>query len=253
MGVCVVTGGGGPGIGSACCRALFAAGNTVWVTDVNESSARAVAAELGSETKWLRIDVADPDSIVVGIERVLDQSGNIDGLVNSAGITIRAPAAELAVLEYERMLSVNLRGPWLCARAVIPSMIENGGGSIVNIASFHAREADPSFAAYAASKAGLLALTRGIAADYGLYGIRCNSVSPGWVPTPRSSGEGAGQKNYLNSNQMLPSVIRPDDIGRAVAFLVGEESRAITAVDLTVDGGTSAMLRHSGSSGGHLP
>lgn len=249
MSVFVVTGGAGPGIGSACCRALMAPDNIVWVTDVDEQAGPSVVARLGSGTKWLQMDVGDPDSINAGIKHILDEERTIDGLVNSAGITIRAPAADLAVRDYERMLSVNLRGPWLCSKAVIPSMIESGGGSIVNVASFHAHAADAGFSAYAASKAGLLALTRGIAADYGRYGIRCNSVSPGWVPLPRAVTDGrAGPPDLLSETQMITRFIEPNDIGKAVAFLIGEHSKAITGRDFTVDAGTSAMLRYGRSS-----
>jgi NAD(P)-dependent dehydrogenase (short-subunit alcohol dehydrogenase family) len=209
---------------------------------------------LGPEARWLRIDVADPASISAGMERVLAESERVDGLVNSAGLTVVGNLLDLELKDYERLMAVNVRGAWLCSRALLPAMIEQRGGTIVNVSSFHARAADPTFGLYAASKAALVSLTRGIAADFGRFGIRCNSVSPGWVPSETSLRNDAEAINtHLRSRQMLPQAVTPDDVGAAVAFLSGPESGAITAIDLAVDGGTSAMLRHRASPDEPLP
>ncbi|MGH2809965.1 MAG: SDR family NAD(P)-dependent oxidoreductase [Actinomycetota bacterium] len=240
MGVCIVTGGGGPGIGSACCEALLGEHELVWAADADLDAAVKVARGLGERVRPVHMEVSDPGSVKSAMDHILKHSGRVDVLVNSAGITDGAPAAEIDDAIFERIISTNLRGPWLCSRLVIPPMIRQGGGAIINISSVNALGAQDGFSVYAASKAGVLALTRGIAFDYGPQGIRCNAVSPGWVPYDPGQ---PGFESHRTKRQMIPRQIEPKDIGGAVAFLAGDAARAITGQNLVVDAGSSSMLR----------
>lgn len=249
--VCVVTGGGGGGIGRGICAAVATRGFTVIVADRDAGAAASVAQQLraaGHAARELPLDVGDPDAVAGGIDRVRREVGRVDALVNSAGIGLVKPAAAISLEEYEYLMRTDLRGAWLCARAVLPAMVEAGGGSIVNIGSVQALGPHTGYAIYAAAKAGLVGLTRGIAADYGPAGVRCNIVHPGLVDSPQNrriigqwADAEAWMARYLRTRQMLPRAIAPEDVGATVAFLVSDEARAITAAEIVVDGGSSAM------------
>ena len=154
-------------------------------------------------------------------------------------------------------MDTDLRGGWLCAKAAIPIMAKGGGGSIVNIGSVQGIGPHLGFAIYAAAKAGLVGLTRGIAADYGTAGIRCNIVQPGLVDSEQSRrilgsmghDAEAWMEDYLTSRQMIPRAITADDVGEMVAFLVGPRSASITGGEFVVDAGSSTMAFDRDSGG----
>jgi NAD(P)-dependent dehydrogenase (short-subunit alcohol dehydrogenase family) len=239
MSVCIVTGGGGERIGSGICRALAAKGWTVVVADLDLASAKAVVDEVGSGAVPMALDVTDESSVRQVVAATVAEFGRIDALVNSAGVGLRKLGAEATPEEFDQLHAINYRGPWTCIREVVPIMLENGGGSIVNIGSVHAAGAAETFTLYAATKAALASLTRGIARDYGLRGIRCNIVHPGAV---EARGREHLLADFVASKQMLPTTIEAIDIGNAVAFLLSAEARSITGVELFVDAGTTAML-----------
>ena len=165
--------------------------------------------------------------------------GRIDALVNSAGVGLRKHGGEATPEEFDQLNAINYRGPWNCIREVLPIMLANGSGGIVNIGSVHAAGAAETFTLYAGTKAALAALTRGIARDYGLRGIRCNIVHPGAV---EARGNEQLLADFVATKQMLPNAVELIDIGNAVAFLLSQEARAITGIELFVDAGTTAML-----------
>lgn len=246
MGVCIVTGGGGPRIGNGICRALAAKGWEVVVADQDLAAAEAVVEELrsaGGVAVPKLLDVTDVESVREVVAATAAEFGRIDALVNSAGVGLRGPGVEATAEEFDRLHAINYRGPWLCIKEVVPVMLANGGGSIVNIGSVHAAGAAETFTLYAATKAALAALTRGTARDYGQHGIRCNIVHPGAV---ESRGNEHLIEGFVATRQMLPTAVEAIDIGNAVAFLVSAEARAITGVELFVDGGTTAMLFSNG-------
>jgi NAD(P)-dependent dehydrogenase (short-subunit alcohol dehydrogenase family) len=246
MSVCIVTGGGGPRIGNGICRALSAKGWTVVVADQELPAATAVADELraaGGKAVPMVLDVTDVDSVREVVSATVGEFGRIDGLVNSAGVGLRKDGAEATPEEFDRVHAINYRGPWTCIREVLPVMLENGGGSIVNIGSVHAAGAAETFTLYAGTKAALAALSRGIARDYGRRGVRCNIVHPGAV---EARGNEHLLEEFVASRQMLPAAVEAIDIGNAVAFLLSAEARAITGVELFVDAGTTAMLFSNG-------
>ncbi|WP_112238456.1 SDR family NAD(P)-dependent oxidoreductase [Kribbella monticola] len=240
--VCIVTGGGGVRIGNGICRALAAKGWTVVVADQDLPAAEAVVEELrgaGAHAVPMFLDATDADSVREVVAATVREYGRIDALVNSAGVGLRKLGADATPEDFDRVHAINYRGPWTCIREVLPVMLAGGSGSIVNIGSVHAAGAAETFTLYAATKAALAALTRGIARDYGLRNIRCNIVHPGAV---ESRGNEHLLADFVATKQMLPTAIESIDIGNAVAFLLSTEARAITGIELFVDAGTTAML-----------
>jgi NAD(P)-dependent dehydrogenase (short-subunit alcohol dehydrogenase family) len=240
--ICIVTGGGGPRIGNGICRALAAKGWTVVVADQDLPAAGAVAEELratGAHAVPMALDTTDESSVREVVAATVAEFGRVDALVNSAGVGLRKHGADATPEEFDRVNAINYRGPWNCIREVLPIMLANGGGSIVNIGSVHAAGAAETFTLYAGTKAALAALTRGIARDYGLRNIRCNIVHPGAV---EARGDEHLLADFVATKQMLPNPVESIDIGNAVAFLLSTEARAITGTELFVDAGTTAML-----------
>jgi NAD(P)-dependent dehydrogenase (short-subunit alcohol dehydrogenase family) len=237
MAVGIVTGGGGVRIGHGICAALAAKGWTVVVADADLGAAEAVAERIGGTA--LPLDVTDTASVAGLVDTVRERFGRLDGLVNSAGVGLWVRAGDVTDEQFDRLHAINVRGPWRMIRAALPVMIDGGGGAIVNIGSVHAAAAEVEYSIYAGTKAGLAALTRGVARDYGRRGIRANIVHPGAV---EQEGRERELDAYVASKQMLPHAVRPIDIGNAVAFLLSDEARAITGAELFVDGGSTAML-----------
>jgi NAD(P)-dependent dehydrogenase (short-subunit alcohol dehydrogenase family) len=214
----------------------------VVVADRDLPAAEAVAEELrgtGAHAVPMALDTTDAESVRDVVAATVDAFGRIDALVNSAGVGLRKHGGDATPEDFDRVTAINYRGPWTCIREVLPVMLANGGGSIVNIGSVHAAGAAETFTLYAATKAALAALTRGIARDYGRRNIRCNIVHPGAV---ESRGNEHLLADFVATKQMLPTAIEPIDIGNAVAFLLSAEARAITGTELFVDAGTTAML-----------
>lgn len=245
----LVSGGAGGGIGRGICTVLAEHGWQVAVADLDADAATAVATELGDlghKALAVRLDVSDETSVAEALATTRRELGVVTGLVNSAGVGLITPFAETTPEEWDRLHGVDLRGAFLLSRAAIPGMIEAGGGAIVNIGSIQALAPHTGYAAYAAAKAGLVGMTRGIAADHGRDGIRCSVVHPGMVDSPQTrellARWGDPQEwidDYLWTRQMIPVAVRPRDIGEAVSFLLAAPS--VTAAELVVDGGSSRM------------
>lgn len=248
-GVCIVTGGGGAGIGSAVCRALARTGAVVYVVDQDQAAAESVAAGL-PDGRPVVLDLADVDVLLDRLQGIAAEAGRVDVLVNSAAAGLVLPSADASFEQFDRVMQVNLRGAWAACKAVLPAMVSQGSGSIVNIGSNHGIATSRGYSVYAATKSGLIGLTRGIAADYGRYGIRCNIVHPGMVDSPlnrevleKGFGDAeAWMAGWVTRRQMLPRPIAPDDIAEVVAFLASDAARAVTGAELVADAGTSAML-----------
>jgi NAD(P)-dependent dehydrogenase (short-subunit alcohol dehydrogenase family) len=236
--VAVVTG-GGSGIGLATCERLAKDGFAVAVLDVQP------AAAAGSAALILRCDVTQESDITACITTVLRELGGIDVLVNNAGITGSRQAArchETPVQEWDKVHAVNVRGPFLCSRAVLPSMIAAGSGHIITIASVAGLVAFPGRCAYTASKGAALMLTRSIAVDYAAAGIRANAVCPGMVYTPMTSWRLDQPELRAEVEERIPAgrVAAPEEIADAVALLASGRLSYMTGHPLVVDGGMSA-------------
>ncbi len=176
-----------------------------------------------------------------GVERLADAArdrlGGLDALVNNAAVVDleRRPFWEIAVEEWDRILAVNVRGPWLCAKAMLPMLRESDGGAIVNLTSETAFTGSPGIAHYASSKGALVSLTRALARELGDEGIRVNAVAPGYMPTEGSRSMTPG--GYDPSATPLGRVGEPSDLLGAVAFLLSDHSGFVTGQTLLVNGG----------------
>lgn len=236
--VAVVTG-GGSGIGLATCTRLAKDGFTVAALDLQPSAAAGTAALA------VECDVTDAAGVSAVMAAIAGRFGGIDVLVNNAGITGSRQAArchETPVEEWDRVLAVNVRGPFLCSRAVLPSMLARGSGHIITIASVAGLVAFPGRCAYTASKGAALMLTRSIAVDYAAEGIRANAVCPGMVYTPMTSWRLDQSELRAEVEGRIPvgRVATPDEIADAVALLASGRLGYMTGHPLIVDGGMSA-------------
>jgi 3-oxoacyl-[acyl-carrier protein] reductase len=225
-----VTGAAG-GIGSTVVSTLIDIGHTVFGVDRRSWTDGCTAREIA--------DVTDP----AAVERAFAAFGPVDALVTCAGWTSGAPAHLTDPADWHAVIDANLTSAFLCARAVLPGMVEAGGGVIVTLGSVHGHQASPGFPAYAAAKAGLIGFTRQLAVDYGRFGVRAVSISPGWIRTKETETRlgGAVDEARLRDSVVLPELGRPDDIAGTVAFLVSPAARSITGIDLVIDAGASAV------------
>jgi NAD(P)-dependent dehydrogenase (short-subunit alcohol dehydrogenase family) len=237
--VAVVTG-GASGIGLATCGRLRDEGLTVVALDLKPDGAAEAAA------LTLCCDVADEADVESAMHAVAERFGGIDVLVNNAGITGSQDATrchETPVDEWDRVHAVNVRGPFLCSRAVLPSMVARGSGHIITIASVAGLVAFPARCAYTASKGAALMLTRSIAVDYAADGIRANAVCPGMVYTPMTSWRLDQPELRAAVEGRIPvgRVASTEEIADAVAVLASGRMAYMTGHPLVVDGGMSAL------------
>jgi NAD(P)-dependent dehydrogenase (short-subunit alcohol dehydrogenase family) len=251
--IAIVTGGGGSGIGHGISLELARDGAHVVIVELDLAAAENVKGQIeseGGEASVLRGDVSDAIQVRAFTERVVRDHRRLDILVNSAGVGLIRPVAEASEEEYDRLMGIDLRGVWLCSKYAIRQMQQQKEGVIINIASVHARATLPLYGLYASMKSGVAGLTRGIAVQYGPDGIRANTVSPGLVDG-RQTRDVISRfapnveewlDNHVRRDQALPHLIRPEDIGRTVAFLASDDARSITGADLPVDAGTWAQL-----------
>ena len=236
--------GSASGIGREIALALAGDGAAVTVADVNAAGAEAVAAQIresGGAATAARVDVTDSGQVDAAVESAVAAFGSLDILVNVAGFGFNSPIVEMLEEDWDRVLGVNLKGQFLCARAAARRMIAQGtGGRIVNIASTAANNARYAGGAYCAAKAGVVQLTKVLALELGEYGITVNAVGPGFTETPataESSGEYRG--NFLAQVPTGRSG-RTADIANAVLFLASPAAEYVNGQALYVDGGYSA-------------
>lgn len=242
--VALVTGAAG-GIGSAAVRVFAAAGWQVLAVD------RQAFGKLPEGVVAISADVSQDSGVAVVFDRLARDFGRLDALVNNAAIQIRKSLTSTSLEEWDATLASNLRSAFLTARAG-HALLKVSSGAIVNVASVHAAATSKDFAAYAASKGGLVALTRAMAVEFGADGIRVNAVLPGAVDTPmlhdglgRAGDEIAQQLalRHLEERTPLGRIGRPEEIAQAILFLAdGGASSFITGQCLIVDGGAVARL-----------
>ncbi len=241
--------GGGSGIGRATCELFAERGGAVMVADVNEASARATAEAIqkrGQRAAASRCDVSVWEQVQATVERTRRELGRLDILINCAGILRIRPIEETGEAEWSDVLRINLTGAFFQTKAVMPVLRQQGGGAIVHIASRMAIRVKEDHAAYAASKAGVMQLTRMAALEGAPHGIRANCVCPGFIDTPmvRLSGPKAEvDAQFTGWNKVCPlgRAGRPDDIARAMLFLASDDAAFITGVVLPVDGGRTIL------------
>jgi NAD(P)-dependent dehydrogenase (short-subunit alcohol dehydrogenase family) len=242
--VAIVTG-STKGIGRAMVTGLAAAGASVVVSSRKQDLCDAVAADIqattGGRALGLACHVGDWDAIPSFVDTVLDRLGRIDVLVNNAGITpsrLTVSAMDLGI--WRKIFNVNLEGPLRTAQCVAPAMRDQGGGSIINIASMAAYSGGPGVCAYAASKAALVNLTKSMATEWASWGVRVNVLSPG--PFESEMVEGAernapGFKEMIASGTLMRRVAVPDEIVGPVLYLASDAASFVTGDDISVSGG----------------
>jgi NAD(P)-dependent dehydrogenase (short-subunit alcohol dehydrogenase family) len=235
--VAVVTG-GASGIGRSTATRLSADGCRVAVLDLGDAGG--TDAELA-----LRTDVTDPEEVETAFKEVVATFGRIDVLVNNAGITGSAEATrchETPIDEWDRVQAVNVRGPFLCTRAALPTMLRQGSGHIITVASVAGLIAFPGRCAYTTSKGAAVQFTKSLAVDYASAGIRANAVCPGFVETPMTQWrlDQPELRAQVETKIPLGRVAQPDDIADAIALLASDRLVYMTGHSLVVDGGWTA-------------
>jgi NAD(P)-dependent dehydrogenase (short-subunit alcohol dehydrogenase family) len=239
----VVTG-ASRGIGAAIASALDAAGAQVALVARSADDLAAVAAGLEHEPVVIAIDLAEPDAPTTVAAAALAALGRVDVLVNNAALGVRTDSTELDGSMIDRIHQLNVRNLLLLTTALIPQMVEQGRGSVVNVSSVSSQVGTPRRSAYAASKGAVDALTRSLAMEYGPHGIRFNTVAPGVIVT-----------SMWERNRAVPGVIEqieaqialrrwglPDDVADVVVFLASDAARYVTAQTIEVDGGMASTL-----------
>jgi len=238
--------GAASGIGRGISLRLAEMGAFVALLDIDDTKGRESAAEIGNHggaAAFLHCDVRSAVECRRAVESVIAERGKIDVLCNCAGVAIRKDIVELTEDEWDLALDVTLKGIYLLSREVVPDMVRNGGGSIINIGSGWSLKGGPRAASYCAAKGGVVNLTRAMAIDHGKHSIRVNCVCPGDVETPMLLSEcaqlGEDVWTFMReaANRPLGRVGTLDDVANAVLFLASPMSSWITGAALVVDGG----------------
>jgi len=238
--VAIVTGAGG-GLGGGICYALASAGAAVAAVDVERDKAERVAEIVsrdGARSVALGADVSDKRSVEAMMERVAGELGGVDILVNNAAIYPSRPWTEIEE-EWDRVLSVNLKGYFLCARAAFPYMNDRGHGRIVNVASITFFVGFANLLDYVSSKGGVVGFTRALAREVGPRGVTVNSVSPGAFPTDAEKihPDPEGYNRWVLDQQSIKRRGTPQDVGNLVVFLASDTASFITGQTVEIDGG----------------
>jgi NAD(P)-dependent dehydrogenase (short-subunit alcohol dehydrogenase family) len=236
--------GGASGIGLATARQLADEGARVTIGDVNAEACAAAADELG--VAWVKADVASGQEVEAMVDEAA-KGGRLDILVNAAGTIVGGSAMTTTEDDWDRVLGVNLRGPWLCSKQAVPYMAAGGAGAIVNIASTGGLVGLSDLAAYCAAKGGLISLTRSMAIDCAPLGVRVNAVCPGQIRTPMADRFLADKDDpdafiaEFVSLHPLGRMGEPEEIAASICFLASDDAAFLTGVAMPTDGGYTAQ------------
>ena len=228
------------GIGLATALSLCRAGFDVVAASREIERNEEVAGELraaGGTTMTVNLDVTSPDSVKGAFGKALKDKGRIDVLINNAGVTRDGLAVRMKPADWDLVLRLNLDGAFRCIQAVLPGMMRNRWGRIINIASVVGQAGGPGQASYAASKAGLIGLTKALAQEMGSRAITVNAVAPGYIETDMTKVLPEEAQQKILASIPLGRTGKPDDVAAAVKFLAGEEAGFITGHVLAVNGG----------------
>jgi NAD(P)-dependent dehydrogenase (short-subunit alcohol dehydrogenase family) len=244
--VCIVTG-AGSGIGRASALLFAAEGAHVVAADLDEASVAETAREIGGDAVARRVDVADEVDTRALAASVVERFGRIDVLFNNAGIAGVGDVEETTLEVWEQVMRVNVRGVFLMSRAVVPVMIEQKSGSIVNMSSAIATTGLARRVSYAASKGAVLALTKSMQVDLAPHGVRVNALMPGTIMTPfverylsESYADPEEGRRSIRSRQLSGDLGTPEDIAHAALYLASDESRFVLGSGFVIDGGLGA-------------
>jgi NAD(P)-dependent dehydrogenase (short-subunit alcohol dehydrogenase family) len=246
----VIVTGGASGIGKAAAEGFAAEGARVVIADFSDCGqavADALALEHGGEegnlcSSFVKTDVSDAVSVRQMVEHAVVTFGRVDVLFANAGIASDGPIDELNETDWDRTIAINLKGVYLCNKAVIEQMLKQGGsGAIINCGSIHSHVGKARVTAYAAAKGGVKLLTQTLAIDYASKGIRVNAVCPGYINTPLLEHIPQEMKTALERLHPMGRLGRPEEVARCVLFLASDEASFVTGASLLVDGGYTAQ------------
>lgn len=243
--VAIVTG-AATGNGLAIARAFAAEGASVVIADVATDLAQEEASKLkqqGVQALAVTVDVRKAADVHAMINSAVSALGGVNIIVNNAGVISRADILDVAEDEWDRLMEINLKGPFLCSQAAARYMVAHGGGAIINIASIAAVSMDPVIVPYSASKGGLCSLTKGMALALAKRGVRVNAIGPGPIYTNlnRDKLDNPATMSAVVARIPMGRVGRPDDLAGAAVFLASDESAYVTGITLYVDGGYLTM------------
>jgi len=245
--VALITG-GSYGIGFAIATAYAEAGATIVFNDIKQELVdKGIKAykEAGINAFGYVSDVTKEDEIQAMVAKVEQEVGIIDILVNNAGIIKRIPMIEMTAAEFRQVIDIDLNGPFIVAKAVIPGMIKKGHGKIINICSMMSELGRETVSAYAAAKGGLKMLTRNIASEYGEFNIQCNGLGPGYIATPQTEPlrkEGHPFNSFIIAKTPAARWGTPEDLQAPAVFLASDASDFVNGHILYVDGGILAYI-----------
>ena len=243
---CVVTG-GASGIGAATVRRFVREGAGVCILDRDLVSAERLASECGGETFALELDVRQETAVRRAAERVLSRWGVIDVLVNNAGSELNKTYDETTIDEWDRVLDTDLKGPWLLCKYFVPSMVEHGAGSVINVSSLNGLVGFPLSTAYGSAKGGLVVFTKDMAIELATSGVRINCVCPGVIQTPMMERWTDLMPDKDEAKTMLRGVMpigrmgTAEEVAGAILFFASEDSSLCQGAVLSVDGGFTAQ------------
>ena len=235
--VALVTG-AGQGMGRAIARRYAAEGASVVALDLNLEAAQETLAGLSGEHLALALNVADPAAVNAAVERVQQELGRVDVLVNNAGTGGMDSFTEMSDEAWARVIGVNLNGAFFCARAAVRAMLKTGGGAVINVSSTSAVSGDGP-AHYVTSKAAMLGLTRVMAKELAKSSVRVNTLMPGPTNTPMMQGIPKDWADAIIAGVPLGRMAEPEDIAKVAVFLASEDSGFVTGQTLAVNGGSA--------------
>lgn len=244
--IAIVTG-AGRGIGAAIAEAFLREGAQVVIAELDENTGAATADHLGSSAHFLRTDVTDNSSVSACIAETVSRFGRIDILVNNAGINVFHEPLETSDAEWQRCMAVDLEGVWRMCRAVLPSMLAQCAGSIVNIASSHSSTIIPHTFPYPVAKHGLLGLTRSLGVEYAASNIRVNAIAPGYIETDlavdywNTFKDPAAERQRTYDLHPPGRIGKPEEVAMTAVFLASDEAPFINATSIAIDGGRSVL------------
>ena len=241
------------GIGFAIASAFAAAGAKVVFNDIKQEfvdKGLKAYAEAGIDAKGYVCDVTNEEQVNATAAEIISEFGKIDILVNNAGIIKRIPMCDMTAAEFRQVIDVDLNAPFICAKAVIPSMIKNGHGKIINICSMMSELGRETVSAYAAAKGGLKMLTKNIASEYGEFNIQCNGIGPGYIATPQTAplreiqpdGSRHPFDQFIISKTPAARWGNAEDLQGPAVFLASDASNFVNGHILYVDGGILAYI-----------
>ena len=241
------------GIGFAIATGFAQAGAKIVFNDIKQElvdKGLAAYKELGIEAHGYVCDVTNEEQVNAMVAQIEQEVGPINILVNNAGIIKRIPMHEMTAAEFRQVIDIDLNGPFICAKAVLPTMMKLGAGKIINICSMMSELGRETVSAYAAAKGGLKMLTRNIASEYGQYNIQCNGIGPGYIATPQTAPlrepQADGSKHpfdsFICAKTPAGRWLDPEELAGPAVFLASEASNAVNGHILYVDGGILAYI-----------